>query len=83
MKQAIFSIGYTFTAKSFIFIINYLAVTYLVLKEYGEFSLFLSTITSCVVIASLGLLYSGNVVVSKWLGKNKARAISTDITAVL
>lgn len=72
MKQAVFSIGYTFTAKSFIFIINYLAVTYLVLKEYGEFSLFLSTITSCVVIASLGLLYSGNVVVSKWLGKNKA-----------
>lgn len=72
MKQAVFSIGYTFTAKSFIFIINYLAVTYLVLKEYGEFSLFLSTITSCVVIASLGLLYSGNVVVSKWLVKNKA-----------
>lgn len=72
MKQAIFSIGYTFTAKSFIFIINYLAVTYLVLKEYGEFSLFLSTITSCVVIASLGLLYSGNVIVSKWLVKNKA-----------
>lgn len=72
MKQAVFSIGYTFTAKSFIFIINYLAVTYLVLEEYGEFSLFLSTITSCVVIASLGLLYSGNVVVSKWLVKNKA-----------
>ena len=41
------------------------------MKEYGEFSLFLSTMSSLIVIASLGLLYSGNVIVSKWIEKNK------------
>lgn len=72
MKGAIFSIGYTFTTKSFVFLVNYLAVNYLILKEYGDFSIFISTMSSLVVISSLGLLYSGNVIVSKWIEKNKS-----------
>lgn len=70
MKNALLSILYTIITKGYTFVLNYIAITYLVLKQYGEFSLFLSTINSMVVIASLGLLYSGNVVVSKWMEKN-------------
>lgn len=71
MNNAIYSIGYTLITKGFTFIVNLLAVKYLLLKDYGVFSIFLSTANSLVILTSLGLLYCGNVVVSKWMDTNK------------
>lgn len=72
--NAIYSIGYTFSSKGFVFILNYLAINFLLLHNYGEFSLIFSTINSFVVISGLGLLYSGSIISSKWMRRNKAYA---------
>lgn len=68
--KAIYSLGYTFSIKSFAFILNYIVVSFLVLKEYGSFSLIFSTLNSVIVVACLGLLYSANIFTSKWIEKN-------------
>lgn len=68
--KPIYSLGYTFSVKSFAFILNYIVVSSLILKEYGSFSLIFSTLNSIIVVASLGLLYSANIFTSKWIGRN-------------
>lgn len=69
--KAIYSILYTLSAKGFSFFLNYIAVSLLLLESYGEFSLIFSTINSLVVVTSLGLLYSGSIISSKWMSVNK------------
>jgi|GEM_PF-4314177 len=69
--NALYSIGYSLTAKGFAFILNYIAINLLLLDSYGQFSLIFSTINSFVVVTSLGLLYCGNIISSKWMHKNR------------
>lgn len=69
--KAIYSILYTSSAKGFSFFLNYIAISLLILESYGEFSLIFSTVNSLVVVTSLGLLYSGSIISSKWMDKNK------------
>lgn len=68
--KAIYSIGYTFSTKSFAFILNYMVINFLLLSEYGQFSIIFSIINSFIVVSSLGLLYSANVISSKWMLRN-------------
>lgn len=69
--NALYSIGYSLTAKGFAFILNYIAINLLLLDSYGQFSLIFSTINSFIVVTSLGLLYCGNIISSKWMAKNR------------
>ncbi|MFJ0262154.1 hypothetical protein VXR69_05875 [Acinetobacter baumannii] len=68
--KPIYSLGYTFSVKSFAFILNYIVISSLLLKEYGSFSLIFSTLNSVIVVTCLGLLYSANIFTSRWIGKN-------------
>lgn len=69
--NALYSVGYNLTLKGSILLLNYIVLQILAIEAYGKFALFFSTVSSFVVISSLGLLYSGNIITSKWFRKNK------------
>ncbi len=67
--KAIYSLGYSLSVKFCLFFLNYIAINYMLLSEYGEFSLLHSTINSILIFSGLGLLYSSNILTSKWFLK--------------
>lgn len=68
--KAIYSLGYNLSVKFCYFFLNYIAINLLLIKDYGKFTLLYSTITSALIVTGFGLLYSSNIITSKWYNKN-------------